>query len=244
VSESPQVRELLLEIRQRLEAAADPVFEAGQRNFFREEIDCIGVRSPHLKRIESFVFREIRKWPAAERNRLCAALWQGRFEEGAIVCHVYRHFARECGADEFRIFERWLDRYVHNWAHCDGLASWLLAACVANEPELIDQLDGWTTSRNRWKRRAAAVALLQEAKKGRNTKAIFRIATLLAGDADDMVQKGVGWLLKETYPKKPAEVVRFLTPWRATAPRLLIRYAAEKMNDRDKAFIMTRERIP
>jgi 3-methyladenine DNA glycosylase AlkD len=241
VSESPNVRELVLEIRRRLEAAADPVFQAGQRNFFREEIDCIGVRSPELKRIEAFVYREIKKWAAAERNRLCAALWQGRLEEGAIVCHVYRHFLRECGADEFSMFERWLDRYVHNWAHCDGLSSWLLAACIGNEPELIGQLDQWTQSRNRWKRRAAAVTLLQEAKKGRNTKAIFRIATLLAGDADDMVQKGVGWLLKETYPKKPAEVVRFLTPWRATAPRLLIRYAAEKMNARDKAFIMERD---
>ena len=232
--------ELVAEIRHRLEAAADPAFRSGQQNFFREEVDCIGVRGPDLKRIEAFVYREIRKWTAAERNRLCDELWRGRLEEGAIVCHVYRRFARECGRAEFRLFERWLDRYVDNWAHCDGLASWLLAASIANDAALIDRLDGWTRSRNRWKRRAAAVALLQEAKRGRNTAAIFRIAKLLQDDADDMVQKGVGWLLKETYPKKPADVVRFLLPWRATAPRLLIRYAAEKMTPKHRALVMAR----
>jgi hypothetical protein len=44
--------------------------------------------------------------------------------------------------------------------------------------------------------------------------------------------------LKETYPKKPVEVVKFLLPWRGKAPRLVIRYAAEKMNAEDRARVM------
>ncbi len=50
---------------------------------------------------------------------------------------------------------------------------------------------------------AAAVALVPSAKRGLHTREIFRIAQPLVPDDDDMVQKGVGWLLKETYPKKP-----------------------------------------
>jgi len=230
---------LLAEVRRRIAMAADPARAAGQRNFFREKVNPAGVHSSALKPIEAFVYRTVKKWPAAKRNRLCDGLWKGTLEEGAIVCHVYRRFKSQFGASEFRLFERWLDRYVHNWAHCDGLASWLLAGCIENEPGLTRQLNAWTRSRNRWKRRAAAVSLLQEGKKGRNTEAVFRICSLLRNDADDMVQKGIGWLLKETYPKRPAAVVRFLTPWRATAPRLLIRYAAEKMNARDRAFVMS-----
>jgi hypothetical protein len=110
-------------------------------------------------------------------------------------------FAKQCGAREFALFTRWLDRYVDNWAHTDGLSLWLLGA-----------------SNNRWKRRAAAVALVYSAKRGEHTRAILRIAAPLIEDGDDMVQKGVGWLLKETYPKNPAEVVRF--SWRiARRPR-------------------------
>ena len=68
---------------------------------------------------------------------------------------------------------------------------------------MIAELAPWTRSKNRWKRRAAAVALLHEAKQGRHTIAIFDIAKRLHKDADDVVRKGVGWLLKETYPKRP-----------------------------------------
>jgi 3-methyladenine DNA glycosylase AlkD len=56
-----------------------------------------------------------------------------------------------------------------------------------------------------------------------------------------MVQNGVGWLLKETYPKKPREVMRFLMPLRHTTTRLVLRYAAEKMSKDDKARLLKKE---
>jgi 3-methyladenine DNA glycosylase AlkD len=226
-------------VRAQLCSAVDQQFGEGQRRFFQHEVDTYGVRGPQLKTIARDLYREVKAWPPARRNKLCTDLWKSRkLEEGAIVCYVYRRFATQCGACEFKLFERWIDRYVHNWAHCDGVSSWLLASCIANDPTLIRELPAWTESKNRWKRRASAVALLHEAKQGRNTAAIFDIAARLMTDADDMVQKGAGWLLKETYPKRPREVVAFLEPWRGRAPRLLLRYAAEKMNARDRAFVL------
>ena len=59
-------------------------------------------------------------------------------------------------------------------------------------------------------------------------------------DRDLMVQKAVGWLLKETYPKKPQETSRFLLPWRARAPRLILRIAAEKMTEMDRDACLSR----
>jgi len=53
-----------------------------------------------------------------------------------------------------------------------------------------------------------------------------------------MARKGVGWLLKETYPKKPREVLRFLDDWRATAPRLTLRLAAEKMTAKHRHWLL------
>jgi len=156
------------------------------------------------------------------------------------VCYLYRRFEKQCGEREFAMFARWLDRYVRNWGHCDGVSTWLLAASIANCPKLVEELAAWTKSRNRWKRRGAAVALIQEAKQGRLTETIFQICELLRDDEDDLVRKGVGWLLKETYPRRPKEVLRFLDSWRASAPRVVLRYAAEKMTARDKAWVMKR----
>jgi 3-methyladenine DNA glycosylase AlkD len=216
------VNDLLSEIRAAFDRLADP-------------------RAPQIQRIARDVYPRVKKMSVADRDRLCNDLWASRrFEEGALVCYLYRRFAKQCGAREFALFTRWLDRYVDNWGLTDGLSLWLLGASIENDPALIDKLDSWTRSKNRWKRRAAAVALVYSAKRGEHTPAILRIAAPLIEDADDMVQKGVGWLLKETYPKKPVEVVRFLVKNRPKTTRLVLRYAAEKMTTIDKARVLAR----
>jgi len=230
---------LLQQIRAQLTAAVDPKYREGQISYFKEPIDPYGVRGPEVKGIVSEAYREWKKWPKAEQSRFCDTLWKsGKMEEGVIAVYLYRRLAKHCAAAEFRLFEKWINRYVRNWAHCDGVAGWLIAASIANEPALMDKLAPWTKSRNRWKRRAAAVSLLQEAKQGRNTGRIFEIAELLLEDPDDMVRKGAGWLLKEAYPNKPKEVVAFLKPRKTRASRLLLRYAAEKMNTRDRNVVL------
>ena len=233
------VAALLKTTRTQLKAAADPEFEAGLRWFFKEPVKPYGVRTPLLRELARTAYGEVKHWPVADRDRFVTDLWKsGMLEEGAIVCHLYRRFAKSCGEREFRMFEQWIDRYVRNWSHCDGVSTWLIAASIANKPGLGDRLAGWTKSKNRWKRRSAAVSFIQEAKQGRNTETIFHICDLLLKDEDDMVRKGVGWLLKETYPKRPREVLEFLDPWRATAPRLVLRLAAEKMTARDRHSLL------
>ncbi|HXN48931.1 MAG TPA: DNA alkylation repair protein [Bryobacteraceae bacterium] len=234
--------DVLTQIRAGLRARADAEFRRGVENFFREPVDAYGVRAPEVKAVAREAWGEVKEWPEAALAKLAAELWKsGKIEEAGIAILIYRRRVKRCGAREFRLFERWIDRYVGNWASCDGVASWLLAASIGNEPALIGELDAWVGSRNRWKRRAAAVALLQEAKQARHAAAIFRITGALLEDPDDMVQKGVGWVLKETYPKKPAEVMAFLLPRAARTPRLVLRLAAEKMTAADRGRLLRRD---
>ena len=225
---------LVESIRAELGKRVDPVYREGCRNFFKEAVNPLGVRSPDLKAVEALAYKQIKPLSQEERYAIFEEMWRGgTLEEGAMVCHIGRKFKREFGRVEFKRFEGWLDRYVSNWAHTDGVASWLLAGCIENDPTLRIELLPWTKSKNRWKRRAAAVSFLQEGKQGRSIDHILNVSKRLEKDDDVMVQKGVGWLLKETYPKRPEEVLEFL---RLNAfPRLVIRYAAEKMNKRDRA---------
>ena len=233
------VETLLKNTRAQLKAAADPEFEAGLRWFFKEPVKPYGVRTPLLRDLARLAYREVKAWPVVERDRFVTELWKsGMLEEGVLVSHLYRRFAKSCDVREFRMFEQWVDLYVTNWSNCDGVSTWLIAACIANRQGLADRLAGWTKSKNRWKRRSAAVSLIQEAKGGRNTETIFHICGLLLQDNDDMVQKGVGWLLKETYPKRPREVLDFLEGWRTRAPRLVLRLAAEKMTEKDRRWLL------
>jgi 3-methyladenine DNA glycosylase AlkD len=233
------VAALLKTTRARLKAAADPEFAAGVRRFFKEPVQPHGIPAPQVREVARLAYRDLKQWPVADRDRFVTELWtSGVLEEGSVVCYVYRRFAKSCGQREFRMYEQWLDRYVRNWGHCDGVSTWLIAASMANRPELMTKLPRWTKSKNRWKRRAAAVSLIYEAKRGRNTETIFQICNLLRNDTDDLVRKGAGWLLKETYPKRPREVIRFLDDWRSNAPMLVLRLAAEKMTAAHREWLL------
>jgi 3-methyladenine DNA glycosylase AlkD len=226
-------------LRSELNAAADPKFREGQRRYFKEPVDPYGVRSVDLHRIVRDLYRRVKKWPATDRNKLCTEMFQGgRLEETAVACHLYRRFARHFLEAEFRLFERWLDRYVNTWANCDGLSTWLIAAALENQPKLVAELPAWTRSKNRWRRRAAAVSLLREAAAGRNLAVIFDVADRLADDRDDLVEKGVGWLLKVAYPPQPEAVVEFVLQNKRRFSRTTLRYAAEKMTPADRAKVL------
>jgi 3-methyladenine DNA glycosylase AlkD len=51
----------------------------------------------------------------------------------------------------------------------------------------------------------------------------------LLDDEDDMVQKGLGWLLRETAKADPRGTVPYLMKIRGRAPRLVLRTACETL---------------
>jgi 3-methyladenine DNA glycosylase AlkD len=48
-------------------------------------------------------------------------------------------------------------------------------------------------------------------------------------DADDLVQKGYGWLLKEASKQHPQEIFDYVMARRERMPRTAFRYALEKL---------------
>jgi 3-methyladenine DNA glycosylase AlkD len=55
------------------------------------------------------------------------------------------------------------------------------------------------------------------------------LSNVLLCDKDDMVQKGLGWLLRETTKYAAPVAVPYLLEIRTRAPRLVLRTACEKL---------------
>jgi 3-methyladenine DNA glycosylase AlkD len=100
---------------------------------------------------------------------------------------------------------------------------------IAKYPRSIGELMKWARSDNRWLKRASAVTLIIPAKKGEFLKEAFEISDILLVDADDMVQKGYGWLLKEESRKHQKEVFEYVMQNKHKMPRTALRYAVELM---------------
>ena len=71
---------------------------------------------------------------------------------------------------------------------------------------------------------------------------IVRVSDSLLGDKDDMVQKGLGWLLRETAKFDAKRTVPYLMKIRGRAPRLVLRTACETLPTAVKRKILAAEK--
>ena len=138
-------------------------------------------------------------------------------------------------------FKLWIERYVNNWAKCDGFCNHTIGDLLQKYPQTILDVKNWAKSENRWLKRASAVSFIVPAKKGLFLQEAFEISDVLLADGDDMVQKGYGWLLKEESRKHQKEVFDYVVKNRKVMPRTALRYAVELMPKELKADAMKKE---
>jgi 3-methyladenine DNA glycosylase AlkD len=143
----------------------------------------------------------------------------------------------EFGDREFKVFESWLDR-ISSWADHDGLVHYLISPMVAAKAARAKEVFRWAKSPNRWVRRAACVALIRGARAKMFLPEIQTLSDSLLGDQDDMVQKGLGWLLRETAKYDARSTVPYLMKIRGRAPRLVLRTACETLSPGARSRIL------
>jgi len=200
------------------------------QHFFKEEVQSRGWYTAELRKFAVRFRRSI----ARERGmdfvvQVADKLFSGRIlEEKVLAVFLLEKQTKNFGENEFQLFASWLDR-VTSWADHDALAHYLLAPMVAADPARCRQVFLWAKSRNRWRRRAACVALIRGARERRFFEQIVRLSNQSLNDEDDMVQKGLGWLLRETAKADPARTVPYLMKIRKNAPRLVLRIACEAL---------------
>jgi len=188
------------------------------------------LRTPVMRKISAEHFKEIKSLPKVEIFKLCEELLKdGNRNLGEIA----RDWAYRCRGryekKDFKTFERWLKKYIHSWGSCDHLCMHPLGHLMLQFPDLALKVKKWAHSKNRWERRAAAVALIPALRKKLLLKEAFQTADILLQDKENLVRKGYGWMLKEASNRFPKEVFRYVMKNRERMPRTALRYAIEKM---------------
>ncbi|HMK30952.1 MAG TPA: DNA alkylation repair protein [Terriglobales bacterium] len=207
--------------------------------FFKEEVASRGWYTQDLRRVASRFRRQL--IAEADLNYLVAVadeLFQGQIlEEKVFAVFLLEKSTASFGQKEFRLFETWLDR-ISTWADHDGLLHYLIGPLILADSRRAARVFRWARSSDRWHRRAAAVALIRSTRQKKLFPEIVRLSNLLLPDQDDMVQKGLGWLLRETAKADRARSLPYLERIAARAPRLVLRTACETLLKADRQRIL------
>src|ERR1022692_3061904 len=228
------------QIRRALKAGGSAEHASGVQWFLQDEIKSHGWYTADLRRAAVRFRREVSKEQDLDfLIEVADHLFLGSvLEEKVAAVFLLEKLDGEFGDSEFKRFESWLDR-ISSWADHDALVHYLIAPMVAAKPVRARAVFRWARSTNRWQRRAACVALIR----GSRAKMFFpdttKLSNLLLGDKDDMVQKGLGWLLRETAKFDAKRTVPYLMKIRGRAPRLVLRTACETLPPSVRKRILT-----
>jgi 3-methyladenine DNA glycosylase AlkD len=218
------------QIRRALKDDGSAEHAAGVQWIFKDEIKSHGWYTADLRR----AMRRCRKEILQENDfsflvQVADELFSGAvLEEKVAAVFLLENLHGQCGDREFKLFESWLDR-VSSWADHDALVHDLIAPMMAAKPARAKTVFRWAKSKNRWRRRAACVALIRGARAKMFFPQIVKLSNTLLTDEDDMVQKGLGWLLRETTKFDAKGTVPYLMKIRERAPRLVLRTACETL---------------
>jgi 3-methyladenine DNA glycosylase AlkD len=230
---------LINDIRKELKKLSDKKLQQSSQNFFKEPIQCYGIRSAVVQGVAKKYLSRLKEENKETVFALCEELWKSGFIEESFIACEWAYSQRKCSAPEdFKIFESWIKTYVTNWASCDTFCNHTVGELLTKYPELLQRSMKWTTSKNRWMRRAAAVTLIVPARAGKFLPEILEIATILLEDQDDLVQKGYGWMLKAASQAHQKQVFDFVMSKKVIMPRTALRYAIEKMPKEQKEKAM------
>lgn len=217
-------------IRQVLENGGSAPHTLEVQNFFKHEVQSRGWYTAELRKVALRFRRAI----LAENGmpfllQVADQLFRGDvLEEKIFAVMLLEGMTGEFGSSQFKLFESWIDR-VSSWADHDSLVHSLIGPMIAANDAYLPRPLRWAKQPSTWHQRAAAVSLIHSTRRHKNFEPIQRVTELLLASDDDMVRKGLGWLLREAAKANPKQTVAYLMTIRNRSPRLVLRTACETL---------------
>lgn len=157
-----------------------------------------------------------------EERLLALLILVGQFQKGknqVAICRLYLKHRKQ----------------VNNWNLVDASAPLILGLHLVNRER--DVLYKLAKSRFLWDRRIAIVSTFAFIRNN-DFDDTLKITALLLNDAEDLLHKACGWMLREVGKRNTPVLEQFLQQHGSKMPRTMLRYAIERFpEDRRKLFL-------
>ena len=227
-------RSTLRDVRRDLRAEADGDDAIHLQRFFKtgpgeygEGDKFLGLRVPTLRRLA----KAHRSLPVEDALELLASKWHE--ERLFALLLLVAHYARGDATTKQRVYDAYLanTRHINNWDLVDASAEHVVGPHL--EPNDLSVLERLASSPDVWERRIAMLATFHWIKR-REFGPALHMAHRLVNDKHDLIQKAVGWMLREIGKRDGRAERAFLRQHCTTMPRTMLRYAIEKFPEDER----------
>lgn len=222
----------LVALRHALRDAADPTRVPALQRYFKTGVGeygegdrFLGLRVPQVRTLA----RRFRALDPASTHRLLLSPWH---EERQVALFIMvEQYQRGSTAERFALFREYLENtsFINNWDLIDASAPRIVGAHLF--PDGLSTLEQLASSSSVWERRIAIIATSYWIQHG-DYRPTMRLAVRLLRDEHDLIQKAVGWMLREVGKRDRAAEEAFLGVHAARMPRTMLRYAIEHLPER------------
>ena len=158
-----------------------------------------------------------------------------------LLVKIYEESKRRpsvCKADcQNKIFDIYTTNYdyINNWDLVDLSAPNIVGQHLYEKD--CSLLYEFAQCNHLWKQRIAVVATLYFIRKGEFSHT-YALAKLFMNTKQDLMQKAVGWMLREAGKRDVSQLRNFLNEHKRVMPRTMLRYAIEKFPQEERCSFM------
>jgi 3-methyladenine DNA glycosylase AlkD len=192
----------------------------------------LGIEVPKLR----IVAKKYQELSTADIKKLAGSKFhEDRFVALAILVAQYKK-ARQSNTQKelFELFMELLEAgRVNNWDLVDITAPYLGTYLVDN-PVGKPLLAKLAKSNDLWKQRVSVMFTWAHIRSGQLQVTLDQVEKLLK-HPHDLIHKACGWMLREVGKKDVGLLREFLASHAAVMPRVMLRYAIEKLSEKERA---------
>jgi 3-methyladenine DNA glycosylase AlkD len=230
---SPAPSRAAADARRALKELARPAGSFDARRYFRgaDDLRFHNVGTAAMRQLARTIHAEhAADWTVDDAVVFADALIVDRYLEAkGIGIELLARYRRVFTPRLLPVWKRWLaSGHAGNWATTDAICGYLIGPMLVAHPSVSARMCGWARHRNLWVRRASAVSLIPSVRKGLALDLAYDVASALRDDQADLIQKAVGWMLREAGKADAARLERYLRQHGAAIPRTTVRYAIER----------------
>jgi 3-methyladenine DNA glycosylase AlkD len=225
------IEKIRLELCQKISMNEKDASRFFNLNTYSKEDKFLGIKVPDVRSIAkkyiNISFEDIEK------------ILKSKFNEErllGLLILVEKFKSKELKEKVFNIYIKNLDR-VNNWNLVDLSAYKIIGEyTMKGNKDILIKL---SYSNNLWHRRIAIVSTLYYIKNN-ILDYTYKIAKILINDPEDIINKAVGWLLRESGKVDVLRLKKFLKDNIENINKTTLRYSIERMSDLDRSEIKKR----